>query len=247
MNGALVAVVAHPDDESLIAGGTLALAAGAGAATGVVSLTRGEHGPISDDALASREQLAQVREAELQTAAGELGVGWTACLHHPDGELPWVDHEAAAEELAALLAPHAPAVLLTFGEDGLYWHPDHAAAREIALLAIRRLGAPVDVYEAVWPCGLITQLVAAAAARGLPVGLWDLEPEAFGSDRAPTIEIDARPALARKLAALRAHRTQVGPDHLLAALPDDLAERFLAREPWVGPEHGALEALIRGG
>lgn len=247
MNGALVAVVAHPDDESLIAGGTLALAAAAGAATGVLSLTRGEQGPISDDALATRAQLGQVREAELQTAARALGVGWAACLHHPDGELPWVDHDAAAAKLAALLAPNTPAVVLTFGEDGLYWHPDHVAAREIALLAVRRLGAPVDVYEAAWPSGMVASLVAAAAARGLPVGLWGLDPEAFGSDRAPTVEIDVRPALVRKLAALRAHRTQIGADHLLAALPDDLAERFLAREPWVGPEHGALEELIPGG
>jgi LmbE family N-acetylglucosaminyl deacetylase len=246
VTGAIVAVVAHPDDESLIAGGTLALAAGAGAATGVVSLTRGEHGPSSDDALATPWQLGDAREAELHAAGRELGVGWATCLRHPDGELPWVDHEAAAEELAALLAPHAPAVVLTFGEDGLYWHADHVAARDIAVLAIRRLDVRVDLYEAAWPAGLIAQLVTATAARGLPVGLWGIEPEAFGSDRTPTVVIDVRPALARKLAALRAHRTQIGPDHLFAALPEDLAERFLASEPWAGPENGALEELIRG-
>lgn len=246
MTGSIVAVVAHPDDESLIAGGTLALAAGAGAATGVVSLTRGERGPISEHTPATRARLGEVREAELQAAARELGVGWAQCLRHPDGELPWVDHDAAAGELAALLAPHTPAVVLTFGDDGLYWHPDHIAAREIAVLAIRRLGKRVDLYEAAWPSGLIAQLVAVAAERGLPVGLWGLEPEAFGSDRTPTVVIDVRPALARKLAALRAHRTQVGADHLFAALPDDLAERFLAFEPWAGPENGALEKLIRG-
>jgi len=247
MNGSIVAVVAHPDDESLIAGGTLALAARAGAATGVVSLTRGECGPISEETPATRANLGEVREAELQAAARELGVGWAQCLHHPDGELPWVDHAAAADQLAALLAPHAPTVLLTFGADGLYWHPDHAAAREIAVLAIRRLGGRVDLYEAAWPTGLVAQLVAAAAERGLPVGLWGLEPEAFGSDRTPTVVIDVRRALSSKLAALRAHRTQVGADHLFAALPEDLAEHFLAFEPWAGPEHGALEELIGGG
>jgi N-acetyl-1-D-myo-inositol-2-amino-2-deoxy-alpha-D-glucopyranoside deacetylase len=245
VTGSIVAVVAHPDDESLIAGGTLALAAGAGTATGVVSLTRGERGPISEHTPATSANLGEVREAELQAAARELGVGWAQCLGHPDGELPWVDHDAAADQLAALLAPHAPVVVLTFGADGLYWHPDHAAAREIALLAIRRLGEPVDLYEAAWPSGLVAQLVGAAAERGLPVGLWGLEPEAFGSDRTPTVVIDVRPALARKLAALRAHRTQIGADHLFAALPDDLAERFLAFEPWAGPENGALEELIR--
>jgi N-acetyl-1-D-myo-inositol-2-amino-2-deoxy-alpha-D-glucopyranoside deacetylase len=244
VTGSVVAVVAHPDDESLIAGGTLALAAGAGAATGVVSLTRGERGPISKHTRATRAKLGEVREAELQAAARELGVGWARCLRHPDGELPWVDHDVAADELAALLAPHIPAVVLTFGADGLYWHPDHAAAREIALLAIGRLGEGVELYEAAWPSGLVTRLVAAAAERGLPVGLWGLEPEAFGSDRPATVMIDVRAALPCKLAALRAHRTQVGADHLFAALPDDLAERFLAFEPWVGPENGALEGLI---
>jgi len=246
VTGAVVAVVAHPDDESLIAGGTLALAVSAGVPTGAVSLTRGEHGPISHAALATREELGDVREAELQAAARELGVPWAVCLRQPDGELPWVDHEVAAEELAALLAPHAPAVVLTFGDDGLYGHPDHAAARDIAALALRRLGAPVDLYEAAWPSGIMARLADAAAQRGLPVGLWGLEPEAFGCDCAPTLVVDVRPALAQKLAALRAHRTQLGAGHLLAALPVDLAERFLASEPWAGPEGGALEELVGG-
>jgi N-acetyl-1-D-myo-inositol-2-amino-2-deoxy-alpha-D-glucopyranoside deacetylase len=197
--------------------------------------------------LADREQLGEVRERELAAAARELGAGWSACLRYPDGELPWVDHDAAAQELAALLEPHGPAVVLTFGDDGLYGHPDHAAARDVAALAIQRLGTPIDLHEATWPEGGITQLVDAAARRGLPVGLWGLEAEAFGCDRPPTIVVDVRPVLAKKLSALRAHRTQLGADHLLAALPDDLAERFLATEPWAGPEAGALWELIGRG
>ena len=247
MNGGVVAVVAHPDDESLIAGGTLALAARAGAVTGVVSLTRGEHGPIADGAAATRETLGDVREEELRAAARALGTGWSACLRHPDGELPWVDREAAATELAALLEPHAPAALLTFGEDGLYGHPDHAAARDIALAALRRLGGSVDVYEAAWPYGVVTRLVAAAADRGLPVALWGLEPEAFGCERAATLVVDVRPVVDRKLAALRAHRTQMGPDHLLGALPADLAAEFLGQEPWAGPSGGGVLGELTGG
>jgi N-acetyl-1-D-myo-inositol-2-amino-2-deoxy-alpha-D-glucopyranoside deacetylase len=244
---AIAAVVAHPDDESLIAGGTLALAAGAGTGTGVISLTRGEHGPISAGVRATSDTLGEIRERELQVAAQELGVDWTACLHYPDGELPLIDHETAADELAALLALHATVAVLTFGPDGLYWHPDHIAARTIVSLATRRLARQIDVYEAAWPSGLMAQLVAAAQERGLPTGLWGLEPEAFGSDRSPTVVIDIRSVLGRKLAALRAHRTQVGADHLFAALPEDLAERFMAFEHWAGPEHGTLQQLISGG
>jgi N-acetyl-1-D-myo-inositol-2-amino-2-deoxy-alpha-D-glucopyranoside deacetylase len=244
VTGAVVAVVAHPDDESLIAGGTLALAAQAGAATGVVSLTRGEQGPISDPALATAATLGDVREAELQAAADALGVGWTACLREPDGELPWVDQQATADALAALLAPAPPAIVLTFGDDGVYGHPDHAAARDIAVLALEQLGSPYTLYEAAWPAGAMSALAAAAAERGLPTGLWGLEPEDFGWGREATLVLDVRSVLDRKLAALRAHRTQVGADHLLAALPDDLAERHLGHEGWVGPSGGPLEELL---
>jgi LmbE family N-acetylglucosaminyl deacetylase len=244
VTGAVVAVVAHPDDESLIAGGTLALAAQAGAYCGVVSLTRGEHGPISDPALATPATLGDVREAELQAAARALGVSWAACLREPDGELPWVNQRATADALAALLAPAPPAIVLTFGDDGLYGHPDHAAARDIAVLALEQLGSPCALYESAWPTDAMTALASAATERGLPTGLWGLEPADFGSERELTLVVDVRPVLARKLAALRAHRTQVGADHLLAALPDDLAERHLGREGWAGPPGGPLEELL---
>jgi LmbE family N-acetylglucosaminyl deacetylase len=244
VSGAVVAVVAHPDDESLIAGGTLALAAQAGLPTGVVCLTRGESGPIATPKLVAGRDLGEVRARELDAAAAELGVAWAACLHHPDGELPWVDLDAAADELAALLAPHAPAVVLTFGEDGLYWHPDHIATRDIAALAVARLVRPAELLTAVWPHGEMTQLVDAAKQRGLPTGLWGLEPQSFGSDASPTLVFDVRPVLARKLAALRAHRSQIGPDHLLARLPDDLAERFLGTERWSGRGTGALKEML---
>lgn len=247
MSDAVVAVVAHPDDESLIAGGTLALAAQAGAATGVVTLTRGEQGPINDNGLTTRARLGDERERELRAAARELGVSWVVCLRHPDGELPWVDHEAVAEELAALLAEHGATAVLTFGEDGLYWHHDHIAAGEIAARAVRGHDPAIELYESAWPTGLMSELVAAALERGLPADLWGLDPAAFGTDRAPTAVIDIRAALPRKVAAIRAHRSQIGPDHLLAALPDDLAQRFLAVERWVGPYDGQLEELIGRG
>lgn len=246
MSPAIVAVVAHPDDESLIAGGTLALAARAGVRAGVVSLTRGENGPISDGSRYPADALGRLRGAELDRAAHALGLDWATCLSYPDGELPWVDQAAVATELAALLARPAPDVVLTFGEDGLYGHPDHIATAEIVALALGQLGGPVECYEAAWPSGLAAELAAAAAERGLPHALWGLEPEAFGSDRAASVVVDVRAALTQKLAALRAHRTQLGPDHLLTALPLDLAERYLGTEPWVGPPGGRLEELLAG-
>jgi N-acetyl-1-D-myo-inositol-2-amino-2-deoxy-alpha-D-glucopyranoside deacetylase len=233
----VVAVVAHPDDESLIAGGTLALAAERGVRTGVVTLTRGENGPVAPASLPGGESLGAARERELHEAAGMLGVEWVACLRRPDGELEWGDHEEIAGELAEILAEHGATAVLTFGEEGLYWHPDHIAARSIAGLAVDRLEARSEgrvwVYEAVWPNGMPAELTAAVRERGLPADLWGIEPEAFGpSAQDATIVVDVREVLHRKLAALRAHRTQLGPDHLLTALPDDLARRFLGTELW---------------
>jgi LmbE family N-acetylglucosaminyl deacetylase len=243
MNGSVVAVVAHPDDESLIAGGTLALAKRAGA----ISLTRGELGPISAPDLATPATLGDVRADELRAAGAELGLAFTACLRHPDGELEWVDQEAAATELAGLLIEHEAAAVLTFGDDGLYGHRDHVAARRIAGLAVQRLDPAPAVYEAAWPAGLVTELVAVAKQRGLPRDLWGVAPEAFGSEAAsPDVVVDVTAVLDRKVAAIRAHRTQLDGDQLLYALPDDLAARFLASEPWrrASGDH-VLPSLLR--
>jgi len=248
--GPVVAIVAHPDDEALIAGGTLALAANARLATGVVALTRGELGPISDPLLADAGTLGAVRETELRASADALGVDWTCCLRHPDGELAWADTESVAAELVDVLRAARPAVLLTFGEDGLYGHPDHIATRVIAGRVAELLGPDGPrLYEAAWSPGLVAGLVAAARARGLPTSLWGLDPGAFGSrsDDQPT-RLDVRLMLTRKLVALRAHRTQLDRDHLLTALPPDLAERFLGEEAWravdAPPGADALAALL---
>ncbi|MEJ7892341.1 MAG: PIG-L deacetylase family protein [Solirubrobacteraceae bacterium] len=224
--------MAHPDDESLVAGGTLALAAAAGVRAGAVALTRGELGPISDPALATQDTLGAVREGELRDAATALGLAWSSCLGEPDGELEWADEESIADRLAEVLAADPPAVVLTFGADGLYDHPDHVAAGRIAALALGRVGGGI-VLEAAWPPETISALVAAARERGLPTDLWGIPPEAFGSEGpAPTLVVDGTPVLARKLAAIRAHRSQLIDGHLLLGLPDDLALRFLAHEPW---------------
>jgi LmbE family N-acetylglucosaminyl deacetylase len=242
--GGIVAVVAHPDDEALIAGGTLALAADAGLATGVVSLTRGELGPISDPRLADEHTLGAVRAGELRASGAILGVDWTCCLRHPDGELEWADVEAAAAELAALLRDSAPALLLTFGEDGIYGHRDHVATRLIAGRAAALLApAAPFVYEAVWAPELAAELVADARGRGLPDSLWGIEPQAFGSAAGPATRVDVRAVVERKLAALRAHRTQLEDDHVLLGLPADLAARHLGEEAWRPVDPHATDVL----
>jgi len=230
MSGLLV-VTSHPDDEVLIAGGTLALCAAAGIETAVVCLTRGEQGPISEPSLASRAELAAVRTRELGAACAELGVRWVRCYRRQDGNLRWSDGGAIVGQLARVIEERRPESVISFGEDGLYWHPDHIATFDFTRRAIARLGGQVALYRSVWPQTMMPELVAELRARGLPDDLWELAAEDFGGETGDgTLVVDVRSVLGRKLRALRCHRTQLGPDHAFAALPDDLAERFLGFE-----------------
>jgi LmbE family N-acetylglucosaminyl deacetylase len=246
----LLAVCAHPDDETLIAGGVLAACAAAGLDASVLCLTRGEYGPISDPGLATPETLGAVREAELRAACGELGVTWLRCYRRRDAHLPWTNSTAVARQIARAVKELRPAAVVTFGDDGLYYHPDHVATHRFTHRALRMLGARTPrphLYEAVWPSSAMPELVAAMHARGLPTGLWDIPAADFGIDElAGTIEVDVRPFLERKLRALRCHRTQIGPDHLFRDLPPDLAARFLGRERFrrVHPGAGVRDWLV---
>jgi LmbE family N-acetylglucosaminyl deacetylase len=229
MDGGVLAVFAHPDDESLLAGGTLAACAAAGRRVAVVSMTRGERGP------GASSELGEIREAELRAAAHALGAAAARCLAHPDGELADVDEAEVATELAHLLEHERPEVLITFSEEGLYWHPDHLAVPRLIERALDVAPAgPQWVYGATWPTGHARRLVAEAHARGLATDLWGLEPDAFGAPaESITSSVDVTPFLPAKLAALRAYASQIRSGHVLSALPDDLAAEFLGREYFV--------------
>jgi N-acetyl-1-D-myo-inositol-2-amino-2-deoxy-alpha-D-glucopyranoside deacetylase len=235
-------VGAHPDDEVLIAGGALAACAAAGFPTAVVCLTRGEQGPISDPELADRDNLCQVRLRELEDACAELGVEWARSYRHEDGNLLWSDGASGiVAQLARIVSERRPDAMITFGEDGLYYHPDHIAAFRLTCRALQRCAPPRPVlYRSVWPQELMPDLVAEMTLRGLPSGLWGLEPEDFGAEeRDGEVVLDVRPFAARKLRALRCHRTQLSSDHAFAALPRDLCERFLGLERFVQVPVGA--------
>jgi LmbE family N-acetylglucosaminyl deacetylase len=123
----LLGVFAHPDDECFCAGGTLAGYAAAGAEAMVVSATRGEAGQIRDTRGATRRTLGQVRASELARACSRLGVRHSVCLDYGDGRLKDVDQWVLTREVARIIRAFQPDVVLTFGEDGAYGHPDHIA------------------------------------------------------------------------------------------------------------------------
>jgi len=134
----LLGVFAHPDDEVFCAGGTLAKYVSLGSEAMVVSATRGQAGQIRDAGAATRRTLGQVRERELQQACSILGVQHALCLDYPDGQLAGVDRVALSEEVLRIARDFRPDVLITFGPEGAYGHPDHIAISEATTEAFRR-------------------------------------------------------------------------------------------------------------
>jgi len=123
----LLGIFAHPDDETLCAGGTFAKYASAGSEVRVVSLTKGGAGQIRDASAATRATLTSVREKELDAAGIELGLTETRCIDYLDGGLADIDSQVLIGLVSELLSEFDPDVVITFGPDGFSGHADHIA------------------------------------------------------------------------------------------------------------------------
>jgi len=232
----VLAIFAHPDDESLACGGTLARLADAGARVVLICASRGENGSVSDPSLLGPDgDLARVRTRELQDAAAILGVADLLVLDHPDGELRWAHVPQLQAEIVGAVEQYRPDAVITFAEDGLYWHLDHIGVHERTYTALRSLGAqmPPLYYVAIAP-DTMQDVVDAAQARGAGIAdssFWGIAPDAFGfGARPPTFSVNVRQWASRKLAALRCHRTQMGRDNPIAWIGDDEARELLGLE-----------------
>ena len=157
----LLAVFAHPDDESFGPGGTLAKYAAEGVDVHVAIATDGAAGSVAEGYEALREQLAEVRRDELEAAAGVLGVelhmlGYrdSGYIDDPANEHPEafinVDQDEAAKRIVHLIRKLRPQVVLTHDETGGYYHPDHIMAHKITTKAFRAAGEP-DRYPEIGP------------------------------------------------------------------------------------------------
>lgn len=249
----LLAVFAHPDDESLACGGTLARLTQAGVEVTLVCATRGEAGSVDAALGIQREALGAVRESELRCAARVLGVREVVVLDHRDGMLSWIDRARVEIDLERVFDRVSPDAVLTFGADGLYWHPDHVAiaARTAAVVAARAERHPVAHYEVTLRPGAMAALVEAVrtATGDQSASLWGLEAEAFGKGALPpTVVVDVSDQIDEKLAALACHQSQLGPSNPLAHLDRDLALAHLAVEhfhlaPHSPRRHGLMDAL----
>jgi len=133
----LMAILAHPDDESLGFGGTLAKYAAEGIHVALVTATRGERGwrgePDADPGLTA---IGQIRETELRSAATALGIDRLTFLDQIDGELAQAESGPVLARIVAEIRAFRPQVVVTFGPDGAYGHPDHIAISQLATSAV---------------------------------------------------------------------------------------------------------------
>lgn len=247
----LLAIFAHPDDESIMAGGTLALHAARGDHTAIICATRGEWGPISDETLANRANLGAVRERELRAACEVLGVSWLRFLELEDGRIASVigaqEEEKTLEKIVRAVRELRPQTVITFGPDGLYGHADHIAIGQLTTKACGVAGdpnvfsqhldenlaahkVPTLLYATV-PQGLYPNVLAELAESGREGSFWGIPPERFG---VPPEEIttfaDIAPFLDRKLAAIHCHQTQHDGRHAFTRLTRELAAKLFCTE-----------------
>ena len=258
----LLAVFAHPDDESIACGGLLAWCAQLGTHVSLLCMTRGEHGQGAGD-------VGGMRSRELEAAARALGLGSVTLLDHEDGMLPWLSAGSLRFEIEEAIRARRPDVVITFDADGLYWHPDHIAVHELTTAAIVRLGddAPA-LYYVTTPPGSMRAVAdhAAEVLRGrtgngpAPAGgaaagprrsrdtserpratsiLGVEDPDAFGSAAPePTLVVDAGDFAAWKLAALACHASQF-QGSALASVTERDAPRLLGVEHYRRAATGA--------
>lgn len=133
----LMAILAHPDDESLGVGGTLATYAAEGIETYLVTATRGERGWIGEPhAYPGPRALGEIRERELRAAATVLGIRHLDILDYVDGELDRAEPLEVVAKLVGIVRRARPDVVITFGPEGAYGHPDHIAISQLTTAAL---------------------------------------------------------------------------------------------------------------
>ncbi len=219
----LLGVFAHPDDESLGTGGTLARYAAEGVATYVVCATRGERGRFGDEPSPGPQIVGRTREAELMAATRTLGVRETIVLGYPDGGLAGVDRREAVAAIADQIRRIKPQVVITFGPDGAYGHPDHIAISQLAAAAIVAAADEAHrvskLYFIAWSGR--TWEAYQAALRKLLFRVGGEERQAVPwQDWAITTSIDATAMADTVWRAVQCHHTQISIYRELGRLPE---------------------------
>ena len=245
----LMAVLAHPDDESLGVGGTLAKYASAGVEVFLVTATRGDSGRfrgyrLDDHRHPGRSALANIREGELRAAASALGVREVSILDYPDQQLDRATAREAVGTIAAHIRRIQPNVVVTFGPDGAYGHPDHIAISQFTTAAIVAAADPAyrsngieavpshvvsKLYYIAWPES--TWKAYQSAFRRLVSTVDGVERQAVPwPDWAITTVIDTRSVWSTVWRAVCCHQSQVTAYERLKDLSPEDHEALWGRQ-----------------
>jgi len=215
---ALLAIFAHPDDETFRPGGTLALLARRGVRVHVLTATRGQAGSCGEPPLCSTDELPAVRERELRCACAALGIEPPRLLDYEDGRLAEADPEQVTAQILAAINEIHPQVLLTFGPDGLSGHPDHIAIGQ-------------RTAEAYASSDRIAALYTLAVPRSLAVHL-DMRQVRAIPDEQIALRVDVSPVWEAKQAAMACHATQRDATPIMRA-PEARQQLFFGQEFFV--------------
>jgi len=242
----LLCVLAHPDDESLGTGGTLAKYAAEGVDTYLITATRGERGRFVDGVpRPSDDIVGRTREAELTAAAKELGVRETTILGYPDGALASCNPIAAQDAIARHLRRIRPHVVVTFGPEGAYGHPDHIAISQLTTAAIVRAAdseyAVSKLYHIAWSAP--TWAAFEAALKKLTCTVDGVERQVVPQPAwLITTRIDTSAVWPDVWRAVQCHRTQMSIYKNLEKLPEEHH-----RALWGAQEFYRVFSRVNGG
>lgn len=236
----LLAVLAHPDDESFGPGGTLALYAQRGASVHLICATRGEVGDIPDGMMKGHEDPADLRASELRCAAQHLGLEKVHMLDYRDSGMPGTpenDHPRAlvnaphgevVRKITHLMRRIRPQVVITFDPIGGYRHPDHIVIHEATVDAFHAAGdpkrypnelepyQPQKLYYHTFPRGVMRWAVRLMPLLGQDPRRWgrnnDIDLLDITQQSFPThAKVDYRPVIEAKRKASACHASQAGP------------------------------------
>jgi LmbE family N-acetylglucosaminyl deacetylase len=226
---------AHPDDEAIATGGTMARLADQGHRVILVTATRGELGEVPDGLLADGETLTERRTDELAAACRILGVWRQAFLDFLDsgmageesnlrpGSFAAADIDEAAGALARILVEEQADVLVTYDEHGNYGHPDHIQVHVVGMRAAERADTAV-VYLATTNRDFFQSMATEVADTDWDPPEGSLEGIAEMGEPAArlTTEVDVTEFLDAKRAAMRAHASQISESSFFLAMTDEM-------------------------
>ncbi|TMD89778.1 MAG: hypothetical protein E6I79_08005 [Chloroflexi bacterium] len=250
----LLGAFAHPDDEGIVSGALLQYST-SGVETGLVCATRGEVGEIADPALATPENLGQVREGEMRAAAEVLGVHNLWFLDYRDSGMagtpenadPRAFAQASAAEvvgkLVKIIREFRPQVIITFDESGAYGHPDHIAIYRYTTSAFHAAADAVQ-YPDLGPAHSVSKLYYSSFPRSAlrAIGEWmstqnyegsfsGLDPEKLGMpDEQISVWLNVEPWREQKDRSRSMHRTQLDPNNLMAKIPEEIQRNWRNHE-----------------